>query len=79
MPLSPDVLTQMLHDAFPDAEIALKDLAGDNDHYQVRIKSSQFNALSKVAQHKLVYAALGGKMTNELHALSIITEPRRIV
>ena len=35
---------------------------GDNNHYQATIKSSQFNNLSKIEQHKLVYKSLKGKM-----------------
>ena len=58
----------------PDAIIEIKDLMGDNNHYQATIKSSQFNNLSKIEQHKLVYKSLKGKMGNELHALSLNTE-----
>ena len=46
---------------------------GDNNHYSATIKSSKFNNLSKIEQHKLVYKSLKGKMGNELHALSITT------
>ena len=37
------------------------------------VKSKLFN-LNKIEQHKLVYKSLKGKMGNELHALSLITE-----
>ena len=47
---------------------------GDNNHYSATIKSSRFNNLNKIEQHKLVYKSLKGKMGNELHALSITTE-----
>ena len=50
------------------------DLMGDSNHYAATIKSSQFNNLNKIEQHKLVYKSLKGKMGNELHALSITTE-----
>ena len=49
---------------------------GDNNHYAAIIKSKQFNGLSKIEQHKLVYKSLKGKMGNELHALSITTEEK---
>ena len=49
---------------------------GDNNHYSAIIKSSKFNNLSKIEQHKLVYKSLKGKMGNELHALSITTEEK---
>ena len=63
-----------LKESLPDAIIEIKDLMGDNNHYQATIKSSQFNNLSKIEQHKLVYKSLKGKMGNELHALSLNTE-----
>ena len=59
--------------AIPDAEIAIKDLAGDDNHYSATIKSKVFTGKSKIDQHKLVYKALKGKMGNELHALQLNT------
>ena len=73
MPMSVETLRQHLVEAFPDAEIAIEDLAGDGDHYRARIVSSAFAGLARVRQHQLVYAALKGKMGGELHALALET------
>ena len=54
--------------------VEIEDLAGDGNHYSATITSSAFNGKSRIEQHKIVYAALKGKMGNELHALSITTE-----
>lgn len=62
-----------LREAFPDAEIALRDLAGDNDHWSAEIVSEQFRGKSRVAQHQMVYAALKGRMGGVLHALALTT------
>ena len=59
--------------AFPDAEIAMKDLAGDDNHWAATIKSCAFNGKSRVAQHQMVYAALKGNMGGVLHALQLQT------
>ena len=74
MPLPVEEIKKLIIDSIPDASIEINDLRGDNNHYAVIIKSSQFNNLSKIDQHKLVYKSLKGKMGNELHALSITTE-----
>ena len=74
MPLPKDEIKKLIIDSIPDASIEIKDLMGDNNHYSAIIKSSQFNNLSKIEQHKLVYKALKGKMGNELHAFTITTE-----
>lgn len=73
MPMSADDLRADLTEAFPDADIAIEDLAGDGDHYRARIVSEAFRGLNRVRQHQLVYAALKGKMGGELHALALET------
>ena len=73
MPMPVEELRGHLVEAFPDAEIAIDDLAGDGDHYRARILSSAFAGLPRVKQHQLVYAALKGQMGGELHALALET------
>lgn len=73
MAMTRETLEGFLIEAFPDAEIILTDLAGDNDHWQAEIVSEQFKGKPRVAQHQMVYAALKGKMGGELHALALKT------
>ena len=74
MPLPVDEIKKLIKDAMVDASIEIKDLMGDKNHYSATIKSSQFNNMTKIEQHKLVYKSLKGKMGNELHALALTTE-----
>ncbi len=74
MPLPVEEIKRLIKNSIPDASIEIKDLMGDNNHYSAVIKSSLFNNLSKIEQHKLVYKSLKGKMGNELHALSLTTK-----
>jgi phosphoribosylformylglycinamidine synthase len=73
MAMTRETLEGFLIEAFPDAEITLTDLAGDNDHWQAEIVSPQFKGKTRVAQHQMVYAALKGNMGGELHALALKT------
>lgn len=73
MAMDRETLLAHLTEAFPDAEITLTDLAGDNDHWQAEIVSPAFAGLPRVRQHQLVYGALKGKMGGELHALALKT------
>ena len=73
MALPIEEIKKLITDSIPDASIEIKDLMGDSNHYSATIKSSKFNNLSKIEQHKLVYKSLKGKMGNELHALSLNT------
>ena len=74
MSIKLEELRNLIKEAIPDAEIAIQDLAGDEDHYSATIKSKVFNGKSKIEQHKIVYKSLKSKMENELHALSINTK-----
>ena len=63
----------LIRAAIPDAEISIRDLKGDGDHYAARVTSASFAGMSRVRQHQAVYAALGGRMGGELHALQLET------
>ena len=73
MAMDRNTLETMLREAFPDAEIELTDLAGDDDHWSAKIVSESFRGKPRVAQHQMVYAALDGKMGGVLHALQLKT------
>jgi acid stress-induced BolA-like protein IbaG/YrbA len=49
------------------------EVEGDGHHFRALIVSPSFEGLSKVRQHQLVYAALGDRMREEIHALSMTT------
>jgi len=73
MGMREDELRSMIEAAFPGAAVTITDLAGDNDHYAAHVVSDAFRGMTRVAQHKAVYAALGGRMGGELHALQLTT------
>ena len=49
------------------------EVIGDGQHFQALIVSEQFAGKSRVQRHQLVYAALGERMREEIHALSMRT------
>ena len=56
-----------------DSEVYVENLKG-NDHLQVTVISSEFNGLSLVKQHQLVYSALKEQLASEaIHALALKT------
>ena len=73
MSLKIEEIENLILKSIPDAEIDIKDLAGDENHYSATIKSKIFNGKSKIEQNKMVYKSLKGKMGNELHALELNT------
>ncbi|MEO1608182.1 MAG: BolA family transcriptional regulator [Pseudomonadota bacterium] len=73
MPMDAGEIEKLIKDAMPDADVTIKDLAGDGDHYAAHIISSAFKGKSRVQQHQLVYQALGERMGGALHALALTT------
>ena len=73
MAMAADHIEQLIRAAIPDAQVTIRDLKGDGDHYAARVVAGSFAGMSRVRQHQAVYAALGGRMGNELHALQLET------
>ncbi|MFZ4121158.1 MAG: BolA/IbaG family iron-sulfur metabolism protein [Caulobacterales bacterium] len=76
MPMTASDLESHLREAFPDADIELIALAGDDDHWKAVVSSAAFAGKTRVAQHQMVYAALKGKMGGVLHALALETRAK---
>ena len=49
------------------------EVIGDGQHFQALIVAEAFTGRSRVQRHQLVYAALGERMREEIHALSMRT------
>ena len=73
MPMHANDIAALIEAALPGAAVTITDLAGDGDHYAAHVVSEQFRGMSRVAQQRAVYAALGGRMGGELHALQLTT------
>ncbi|MEM6713195.1 MAG: BolA family transcriptional regulator [Pseudomonadota bacterium] len=73
MPMNAAEIEKMIVEAMPDAQVDIRDLAGDGDHYAAVVVSEEFRGKSRVQQHKMVYDALQGKMGGTLHALALQT------
>ena len=71
--MSAGEIEKMIREAIPNSEVQIDDLRGDGDHYAAFISSSAFKGKTRVQQHQMVYAALKGRMGNELHALALQT------
>jgi acid stress-induced BolA-like protein IbaG/YrbA len=49
------------------------EVEGDGAHFQAVIVCAAFEGKSRVARHQIVYGALGERMREEIHALSMKT------
>lgn len=76
MALEEHVIKELIETGIPDSIVTITDLRGDGDHYAAHIVSNAFEGKSRIQQHQMVYAALRGKMGDELHALAIHTSTK---
>ena len=73
MAMDPGEIKRLIKQELPDAEIEIRDLAGDGDHYAASVVSESFRGKTRVQQHQMVYEALKGNMGGALHALALQT------
>jgi acid stress-induced BolA-like protein IbaG/YrbA len=64
-------IRSLLENAFPGASV---DVHGpDGVHFEARIVTDAFAGKAPLARHRMVYAALGDRMGDEIHALALRT------
>jgi stress-induced morphogen len=74
MPMNAEDIVRLIEDGIEGASVEINDLAGDGDHYEAIVTAEAFRGLPRIRQHQMVYAALGGRMGGELHALKLKTK-----
>jgi stress-induced morphogen len=73
MPMDAGEIERLIKARIPDAQVTIRDLAGDGDHYAATVISEAFRGKSRVQQHQIVYEALRAEMGGKLHALALQT------
>ncbi|MBC7782046.1 MAG: BolA family transcriptional regulator [Proteobacteria bacterium] len=68
--VSPEQVKQYIEQGMECAHV---DVSGDGAHFEAVIVSALFEGKNKVQQHQVVYKALGERMREEIHALSMQT------
>ena len=72
--ISKTEVINLIKQKIPDSEVFVENLKG-NDHLEVTVISHEFDKLSLVKQHQLVYSALKKELASEvIHALALKTK-----
>jgi stress-induced morphogen len=74
MPTAEDV-RERIEAAIPGARAEVEDLTGGGDHFRATVVAHEFAGLSRIEQHRLVYAVFGSEIGGPIHALSLQTRP----
>ena len=71
--ITKNAVIKLITKKLPSAQVLVENIKG-NDHLQVTVIASEFNGLSLVQQHQLVYSALKEELASEaIHALALKT------
>ena len=68
--VTPESIQSTIAAGLPCTHVAVD---GDGHHFQAIVVSDRFAGLTRIKQHQLVYGALGDRMREEIHALSLQT------
>ena len=68
-----DELKARIEAEIPDSRAEVQDLTGGGDHFRAEVVSPAFGGLTRIDQHKLVYAVFGAEIGGPIHALSLKT------
>ena len=68
-----DELKQRIETAIPGAAAEVIDLTGGGDHFRASVIAPEFADLSRIEQHRRVYAVFGPDIGGPIHALSLET------
>lgn len=69
-----DALAALVRAALPDAEVAVFDLTGTMDHFDIQVKSGAFRGKTLLDQHRMVYGALKeAQADGRVHAMQLTT------
>jgi stress-induced morphogen len=71
---SAEELRERIEQALPGAAVSVQDTTGGGDHFRAEVVSDQFEGLSRIQQHQLIYKVFGDEVGGAIHALSIKTQ-----
>ena len=70
---STDDLKARIEQAIPGARAEVEDVTGGGDHFKATVVAPEFADLSRIEQHRRVYAVFGDEIGGPIHALSLVT------
>lgn len=73
MPSAEDI-KQRIETAIAGAYAEVEDYTGGGDHFRATVTAPAFDGLSRIQQHRLVYAVFGAEIGGAIHALALKTQ-----
>ncbi|MBT3299224.1 MAG: BolA/IbaG family iron-sulfur metabolism protein [Candidatus Marinimicrobia bacterium] len=71
--MTEEAVKALIEAGIKDAHVEVVDTRGSGDHFQAIVISDEFEDISLVKRHQMVYASLDAHLTKEIHALQLNT------
>jgi stress-induced morphogen len=68
-----DELKRRIEEALPGSRAEVVDLTGGGDHFRATVVAEEFAGMSRIEQHRRIYAVFGPEIGGPIHALSLET------
>ena len=72
--IEPQLVEDTIRAGLPEATVKVLDPQNDKTHLQAIVISENFAGKTRIARHRMVYAALGNAFSENLHALALATK-----
>jgi stress-induced morphogen len=72
VPTTEDI-RERIERAIPGARAEVEDLTGGGDHFRATVTAAEFAGMTRIEQHRRVYAVFGAEVGGPIHALSLQT------
>ena len=72
--IAPEEVKNMILSALPGSQVAVRDMTGGGDHFDILVVSKKFDGKTLIDQHKMVFAALQSEMDRRIHAVQLKTK-----
>jgi stress-induced morphogen len=71
---SPQDIKERIEAAIPGARAEVEDYTGGGDHFRATVTAEAFEGISRIQQHRLVYAVFADEIGGAIHALALKTQ-----
>jgi stress-induced morphogen len=71
---SPQDIKERIEAAIPGARAEVEDYTGGGDHFRATVTAEAFEGMSRIQQHRLVYAVFTDEIGGAIHALALKTQ-----
>ena len=72
--ITPGQIERIILEAIPGSKVHVSDMTGTSDHFEIHVEAREFEGLSLIDQHKMIFSILEDEMESRIHAVKLKTK-----